>query len=469
MAVLARRAPIIAACAVVVPAVVYILVASQPKEHRAAVLVQPAPLVPPDVIVSSQVPSGWFLSPSADFVALLANTPPVRIEAARLLNRSPVELGKVSTTAHRRTGWVTVAVTARSSPVAIASANAFATAIGENLQLRTRNAIAILRGNLQQQLGKARDLAERGQIRAQLAAFRAFRPKDSEPIQVIAPAVAATPVSNRPALAAAAALILALFGGWRLARLVERADDRIHDPEEIEAVVGTPLLTAIQGSGNTSPEPFLRLRDSIVHLGGQDRHATLVVTSARAGEGRTSVAIGLAKAYTAAGRNVVLVDADLRDPQVAELLSVAARPGLADVLAGGSLSSALRAGRHPGLSVLPAAVPEHDASDLVGSERMRLVCQELAARFDVVIVDTPPLLAASDALGLVQEASGVVLVVRMDHTSRRALQRSAQILGRAGANVLGPVATGVQVTGPGLPSVLSDLPRRRLVAHAPGG
>src|SRR5438094_7578756 len=121
---LTRRALIIGACAVLIPIAVFILVELQPKQYRAAVIIQPAPLIPPDVVVSSQVPSGWFVSPDASFVALLAKTSPVRIEAARQLDRPAAQLGSLSATAQKKTGWVTVTATAESSRAALNETNA---------------------------------------------------------------------------------------------------------------------------------------------------------------------------------------------------------------------------------------------------------------------------------------------------------------------------------------------------------
>jgi capsular exopolysaccharide synthesis family protein len=466
--VISRRALIIGSCAVLIPLAVFILVSAQPRQDRAEVLIQPGPLIPSEVLVSSQVPSGWFSSPNGSFVALLAKTPPVRIEAGRLLNRPAAELGSVQATPHKKTGWVTIAVTSDSPREAISAANAFASATGQNLRLRTKRAVATLTSSLENQFATEKNPAIRAGIREQLGAFRAFRPSDAEPIQVIAPAVDSAPVSNNPALAAAIALLIALFIGWRLAQLAERADDRIHDPEEVEEVVGASLLTAIP-EGLSGPEPFLRLRDSLIHLGGAGERATLVVASPGKGDGRTSVAIGLAKAYTAAGRDVVLVDSDLRDPQLATQLVVAPIPGVADVLAGERLDGALHGGLHPGLTVLPAGQPGPVTADLVGSGRMAPLLEQLEARFDVVIIDTPPLFEASDALALVHAATGVLLVARVGHTTVRALKGARQILTRAGARILGPVATGVDADHRMLPLPLADPPDRNPVAQAAGG
>src|SRR5262249_53880554 len=113
-------------------------------------------------------------------------------------------------------------------------------------------------------------------------------------------------------------------------------------------------------------------------------------------------------------------------------------------LAGGDLDQALHAGVHPNLTILPAGVPRRQAIDLAGSDRMAALLHELRDRFDVVIVDTPPLLVASDALALAKDADGVVLGARIDPASRGALERAALVLRRAGGNLLGPVMTGMR-------------------------
>jgi tyrosine-protein kinase Etk/Wzc len=148
---------------------------------------------------------------------------------------------------------------------------------------------------------------------------------------------------------------------------------------------------------------------------------------------------------------------------------VAPEPGLADVLAGRDLSEALHVGMHPGLTLLPAGLPTSRSSDLAGSARMQTLIEELAVRFDIVIVDTPPLFAASDALALVNEASGAVVVARIDHTSRRSLGRAAQILKRAGAKVLGSAVTGINREAHRLPSALARPAEPREIVQAPGG
>src|SRR4051795_3387622 len=143
--VITRRALIFGACVVLIPVAVYILVAAQSKEHRATVIVQPGDLIPSEVVVSTAlVPPGWSASPSPNFVALLAKTPSVRIDAAHLLKRSPTALGSIDAQPLKKTGWVTIAVRAKSPSVAVNGANAVAAATGLDLQARTRKAVALL-------------------------------------------------------------------------------------------------------------------------------------------------------------------------------------------------------------------------------------------------------------------------------------------------------------------------------------
>jgi receptor protein-tyrosine kinase len=272
-------------------------------------------------------------------------------------------------------------------------------------------------------------------------------------------------------MAAAVSLAFALLVGAWLVRFAERADRSMHRPEDVELAAGAPLLAAIPGGERASPEPFLRLRDAIVYLGGQRTRSTLIVTSPMGEEGRTSVAIGLAHACVAAGRSVVLVDADLRNPQIASRSGVPPGVGLADVLIGGDLEAALQAdgGAGTGLTILPAGSPGPRSPDLLASARMASVMRELSERFDTVVIDTPPLLAFSDALPLLPGASGVVLVARIDHTMRGALSRAVQILKDAGANVLGPVATGASAHPRAAESVAAYAPEPEPAFHAPGG
>ncbi|MDX6256163.1 MAG: tyrosine-protein kinase, partial [Frankiales bacterium] len=373
VSVLRRRGWILGACAVFIPAAVYVIVAVQPTQQRATVILQPSRLAPESLVVSPDVPAVWFQPSSASFVALLVDTLPVRIEAAQLVHRSPSALGSVDAVPDKKTGWITVSVTAASGRSAVDTANAMATAVARNLQLRTRKAIASLQAGVEDQLAQTQGAPERRVLTAQLQRFKRFRPDRQQTIQVIQPAVESRSVSNAPGVAAALSLAFALLVGSWLVRFAERADRSMHRPEDLELAAGAPLLAAIPSGQPASAEPFLRLRDAIVYLGGQGSGSTLIVTSPMGDEGRTSVAMGLANAYVAAGRSVILVDADLRNPQIASRSGLPPGVGLADVLIGGDLEAALQAddgATGTGLTILPAGSPGPDSPDLLASARM---------------------------------------------------------------------------------------------------
>jgi capsular exopolysaccharide synthesis family protein len=182
-------------------------------------------------------------------------------------------------------------------------------------------------------------------------------------------------------------------------------------------------------------------------------------------EGRTTVALGLARAFAAGGRKVLLVDADVREPQIAERTHVRAAPGLADVLRGHDLIDALQGREQESLTVLPAGAVDENTPDQLRSPAAAALLEHLAGRFEIVVFDTPPLLAVSDALALGAHVSGVVLVARIDSTPHRALRRAVRILGDAGANLFGPLAVDApDDTAQAMPFELSLGARQRDVA-----
>ena len=201
------------------------------------------------------------------------------------------------------------------------------------------------------------------------------------------------------------------------------------------------------GDGRRAVGAFQRLRDSIIFFDPDRRSDTVAIVSPLEGEGRTTVAIGLARALTDAGKRVVLVDADLRGPSVGARMGVSSTPGLNDVLEGrAELRDALRYvdGFDRRLTVLPAGSPSVRSAELLGSKEMESLLALLAEDRDFVVIDTPPLLHSSDTVALAGRTSGLVLVARLDQTPRDAARRSARIAQSVGGHIIGAVATGVK-------------------------
>jgi capsular exopolysaccharide synthesis family protein len=167
---------------------------------------------------------------------------------------------------------------------------------------------------------------------------------------------------------------------------------------------------------------------------------TVVITSAFPGEGKTTTACNLAITFAQQGRRVLLVDADLRRPYLHHMFAIESEPGLADILAGRfKLNEVLRQSGTERLSLLTAGKLPPNPLEFLGSKRMKSLLKFLAARFDTVIIDTPPVLAAADASLLGVDADGVIMVVRAGQTDRDPAQQAVRQLFSVGARVVGAV------------------------------
>jgi capsular exopolysaccharide synthesis family protein len=191
-------------------------------------------------------------------------------------------------------------------------------------------------------------------------------------------------------------------------------------------------------------EAFRRLRSLLPEPAGlrrgNARGASLLLTGPNPKEGTTAVALGLAIAMAETGARVALVDANLRSPGVGRYLALDDGPGLAEVLIGAaSLPEALQDSLDGRLTVLPSGEHPADPGGALASPRLSSTVRNLTQRFDIVLVDAPPLLGAADAAVLSKVSDGALLVVRANHTRTADVQRSTDLLDRVGARVTGAV------------------------------
>ncbi|HSH45336.1 MAG TPA: CpsD/CapB family tyrosine-protein kinase, partial [Longimicrobiales bacterium] len=166
----------------------------------------------------------------------------------------------------------------------------------------------------------------------------------------------------------------------------------------------------------------------------------LVITSASEAEGKTTTAANLAVTFAQQGVRVLLVDCDLRRPQIHNTFGVLRSPGITELVLGhDTAADAVRETAVEGLHVLPSGTLPPNPSELLGGERVQEVLDDLGRGYDMVILDTPPLLAASDAAILGSRSDGVVLVVRAGQTEKGAAQQAVEQLHVVGARILGAV------------------------------
>ncbi len=256
------------------------------------------------------------------------------------------------------------------------------------------------------------------------------------------------PVRPKKAESIIFAALIGLFTGLCLALFAEFLDDRINSVEDATRVLGLPslghvpalseedahLLPQMKGLDPAS-ESYRVLRTNI-HFATVDAPArTLLVTSSNPGEGKTTTAANLAFAMAMDGKNVILVDTDLRRPSLHKLLGLTPLPGLTDVLLGHASLQPQEV--MPGLSVLTAGSTPPNPSELLNSRKFRNLVETLSEQADVVIFDSPPILVAADAVILASMMDGTVMVVETGKTKKGAARRTLQLLTQARANILG--------------------------------
>ena len=262
--------------------------------------------------------------------------------------------------------------------------------------------------------------------------------------------------------------ILGLLLGLGLAFLAERLDRRVRDVSELEEAYGVPVLGAVPESpcystAGTQPLPaveaeaFALLRARLRYFNVDREVRSLLVTSATPGEGKTTVALNLALAEAAAGNtSVVLVEADLRRPALRQRLAIEPRPGLAEILSrNATIDEALASAQVPGrgngngpaagFSIICAGATPPNPGELVESRAMIDLLGALSERFDLVIIDSPPTSVVSDAMPLMRLVSGVVIVSRIDVTTRDATRHLREQLRKLRAPTLGVIANAVPI------------------------
>jgi len=246
----------------------------------------------------------------------------------------------------------------------------------------------------------------------------------------------------------AVALIAALILGVMVAFLREQLDRGFHSADEIEGATGLPSLGLVpfvrrRERRGRSPDrvlvdrptsPYAESVRSVyagVTLGNPGAATrTLLITSAQAHEGKTTLALSVARMRAAAQQKVVIVDADLRAPGVHPAFGLPRGPGLSEVLAGeATLDEVLRVDDQTGLAVVTAGRARPNPSDLIESEAMRALLDTLRGRFDLVVVDSPPVRAAADARLLASLTDTTLFVVRWGRTRREVALQALRTVG----------------------------------------
>jgi capsular exopolysaccharide synthesis family protein len=257
--------------------------------------------------------------------------------------------------------------------------------------------------------------------------------------------------------------LLGMLAAVGIAYTSRRLDDTIKTPDDIETLTGLPLLgTIVRMPGDKSralqyrlatilyprspaAEGFRHVRTNVEFASGETPLRSLLIASAVPGEGKTITASNLAVAFAQAGRTVCLVDADLRRPAVHSAFGLPNEHGLSSLLRGEEYTyhSVTHETEVPRLRVLTTGPLPPNPAELLASTRMRAIVAGLLEQVDLVVIDSPPLQAVTDAAILSSMVDGTVLVTAAGRTRRGSLLRGQDALQRVGAKVLGAMLNGV--------------------------
>ncbi|WP_374928543.1 polysaccharide biosynthesis tyrosine autokinase [Kytococcus sedentarius] len=289
-------------------------------------------------------------------------------------------------------------------------------------------------------------------------------PAPATSIQPLANAeLPSAPTEPQPARALVLGGLAGLALGYVIAWFRHRQDTRVRTQEDIEeAADGAPTLglipanealaspeRAVRDSGEVdfaTREALRQFRTNLRFVNVDHAPKSIVVSSARMGEGKSTISSNLAYLLAEGGERVILVDADLRRPAVAGIFDIDSSVGLTQVLAGSAdLADAVQPTEHPNLMVLPAGTIPPNPSELLGSQRMRDLISTLTQTHRVIL-DAPPLLPVTDAALLTTSTDGAVLVVAANDTRKEHVERAAANLRNVNARLLGAVINRASVS-----------------------
>jgi polysaccharide biosynthesis transport protein len=368
--------------------------------------------------------------------------------------------GAIEVTPNENSDVVTIAATADTPAKAAAVANAYAREYIAYQRDLDREKVQSAQQLVQQNLDTLppENTSERAGLEDSLKQLKVLEALQTGNADVVAraspPDEPSAPKTLRNAVVAG---LLGLLLGTAAALLADFLDRRLKSTDDFERTFGSGVLVTIPRGAvpalsegdltGVKGEPYRMLREGLRFLGIEGGHRCLLVTSADAGEGKTTVAVNLARALVGGGERVILIDADLRRPAAARQLGLDEAPaGLSTALLSSNPVAEVLIDATPGgeLRLLPTGPKPPNPADLLRSRRMQELLDEVRDLADVVIVDAAPLLPVSDTRALLDlpNVDGVLMVARAFATRRDRASAARRVLEQSDRPVLGLVLTG---------------------------
>ncbi|NLH16263.1 MAG: polysaccharide biosynthesis tyrosine autokinase [Phycisphaerae bacterium] len=261
------------------------------------------------------------------------------------------------------------------------------------------------------------------------------------------------PVTGRKYKMIGAMAFGGMVAGVFLAFLLAKADKRLHHPNQIVRRIGVRIIGTTTSPkdvdrkvlGQHLSDDYQNIRANLGLLNGDGKSRILVITSPGTGDGKTTFSVNLAVSFAQSGEKVLLIDGDLRKPDIAETLRMPKGfRGIQEVLFGKSIENAVYV-TTSGVHVLAADERNTvDALNLLNQPQTAEMIRQIAAGYDRVIIDTPPVLAFADALVWAKMADATILTSLVDHTSQTDLREAIERLEQIGIHVIGTVVNNVR-------------------------
>lgn len=268
--------------------------------------------------------------------------------------------------------------------------------------------------------------------------------------------IATKPSSPNLFLNLALALLLGISLAAALLFVLEKLDSSVRDPQDVLGRFGLPLLGAIPevvdrdvaeavlDKKSTVYEAYFSLMTNLTFLTEHGAPRSIMITSSRPKEGKSNSALSIATVFAAAGKDVILVDADVRNPSLNRYLHMPNTRGLSHYLSGDEdLQGMITRLPEFGFSIISAGIMPPNAAELLGSERFAVLIDTLLTQFDHVIVDSPPLLGLADAPLIARRVEGVLFTIEANSTKNRAISTALTRLRMSGAKLFGAIVTKV--------------------------
>jgi capsular exopolysaccharide synthesis family protein len=262
------------------------------------------------------------------------------------------------------------------------------------------------------------------------------------------------PSSPNPFLNVAIALVLGTLSAAAVVFLKDQLDDRVRVPEEIEEKVGLHLLGVVPDVKGEDPidalhdpksmvsESYNALRSSLLYSTRDGLPQLMLVTSAQASEGKSTTSYAIARGMALIGKKCLIIDGDLRRPSIHHLSGVANKVGLSDILVGEkTLEQAIVPGEVSDFFVLPSGPVPPSPAELLSSPRLVELFQNLRQKFEVIVVDSAPVLGLADSPGLSALADGVLLIIESNRGRGGQLKAAVRRLHLMKPTILGAVLT----------------------------